>query len=53
MGRIGESIRSIKCNIARFGANWGHDTANLRPELVENGFMKREGGCGEYWRTNL
>ena len=29
------------------------DTASLRRELVENGFMKREGGCGEYWRTNL
>jgi len=28
------------------------DTASLRRELVENGFMKREGGCGEYWRTD-
>jgi len=28
------------------------DTARLRRYLVEFGFMERQGGAGEYWRTN-
>ena len=32
-------------------AGYHEDTATLRRELVGYGLMKREGGGGEYWRT--
>ena len=29
---------------------WHSDVAALRRYLVEEGFLGREGGCGDYWR---
>lgn len=29
------------------------DTARLRRELVEGGFLERQGGSGDYWRAEL
>jgi len=37
--------------VNRLLSQFGEDTARLRRELVEFGFMDREGGGGEYWRV--
>jgi hypothetical protein len=30
---------------------WHPDVASLRRYLVDEGFLDRTGGCGEYWRS--
>ncbi len=42
------SEKRVKEILLRFN----EDTARLRRALVDFGFMKREGGGGEYWRTD-
>ena len=34
-------------------SRYNDDTARLRRYLVEYGFMKRQGGGGEYWRVDI
>jgi hypothetical protein len=41
------SEKKVKEILARFNP----DTARLRRALVDFGFMEREGGGGDYWRT--
>jgi hypothetical protein len=41
------SEKQVNETLARFH----EDTASLRRELVGSGLMQREGGGGEYWRT--
>lgn len=38
-------------NVNEILSKYHEDTATLRRELVGAGLMKREGGGGEYWRT--
>jgi hypothetical protein len=33
-------------------SQFSEDTARLRRNLVEFGFMERQGGGGEYWRVD-
>ena len=37
--------------VSRLLSQFSEDTARLRRDLVEFGFMEREGGGGEYWRV--
>jgi predicted transcriptional regulator len=44
-------IRYSEKNVNEILAKYHEDTATLRRELVGAGLMEREGGGGEYWRT--
>ena len=38
--------------VNRILSRYSEDTARLRRHLVEFGLMQRQGGGGEYWRTD-
>ena len=47
-----EGVRYSEKEINEILSRFSEDTAYLRRHLVDYGYMKREGGGGEYWRQN-
>jgi len=45
-------VRYSEQQVNKILSRFHEDTATLRRELVGNGLMDREGGGGDYWRTD-
>jgi predicted transcriptional regulator len=46
-------VRYTEKQVNEILSQFNEDTALLRRSLVETGLMQRQGGGGEYWRTDL